>query len=422
MTVPANVHASTQAQSNLTTNDRAAWFAVLVAALGYFVDVFDMWLFSNYRVASLKDLGLSPEQITLRGAELLNYQQAGFLIGGFFWGMMGDKRGRTSVMFGSIILYSIGTFLNAFAQDVTQYAICRFISGLGLAGEIGAGITLVSELLPANKRGWGTTLVTMLGVSGAIGAAAVAKFLHWQTAYIIGGVLGFALLLLRVLVHESGIFGKLKRNTEIKRGSLKVLFGTWSRAFRYLCCVAIGIPIYLIFGIFAAFSPEIAKALGILEPVSVPDVMIYASIGVTLGDLLAGTLSQLVKSRRLPMQICMVCGLATLLTLLRSGITTPSEYAHLLGIAGLFSGYWACLITTASEQFGTNIRATATTSIPNVIRGSAILLISGFATLKLMGYDVATAALVLTGITYTVSILGLLFLKESYGKELDFNE
>ncbi len=412
--------------STSTTGSRitetAAWLAVVVAALGYFVDVFDMWLFSNYRVASLTELGLVGEQLTLQGVRLLNYQLAGFLIGGFLWGILGDKRGRASVMFGSIFLYSTATLLNAFVTNVDQYAALRLMSGLGLAGEIGAGITLVAELLPKNKRGWGTMLVTSFGVAGAIGAALCAKLIDWKTAYIAGGLMGFALLILRVLVHESGMFGKACES-KVKRGSLLTLFGNWRRTMRYLACIFIGIPIYVTFGLFATFSPEIAASLGITEKVSVPDVMLWASIGITVGDVLAGTLSQLFKSRKKPIYAFLIVGLLSTLLLGFGGVvTTALQYGILTGIIGTCCGFWACLITATAEQFGTNIRATATTSVPNLVRGSGIILTLGFTYFKGMGIEAAAAATLIACLSYALSLIALLTIKETYHRDLDFME
>ena len=227
-----------------------AWITVVIAGLGYFVDVVDLWLFSNFRVASLRELGLSELEITNTGAFLINCQQSGLLLGGLLWGIMGDKRGRASVMFGSITLYSLGNILNAFVQTVPQYAALRFLTGVGLAGEIGAGITLICEILPKHQRGIGTTIMTGLGVTGAIAAALMGKYLDWRTAFFVGGVMGLALLLLRILTHDSGMFERMKSETGIKRGSLKLLFSTKDRIFRFLSCIAIGTPVFFCFGIF----------------------------------------------------------------------------------------------------------------------------------------------------------------------------
>ena len=402
--------------------ERVAWMAVIVAGLGYFVDVFDMWLFSNFRVASLRDLGLQGEAITTVGATLLNYQLAGFLVGGFIWGMLGDRRGRASVMFGSIFLYSTATLLNAFVTTIPQYAALRFIGGLGLAGEIGAGITLVSELLPRHRRGWGTTFVTSLGVGGAIGAAAMAKLVDWKTAYVIGGLMGFALLFLRIFVHESGLFGRMRESADVKRGSLLVLLGSRVRALRYLGCIVIGAPIYAVFTIFVTFAPEFGAALGIREPVAVADVMFAAAVAMTVGDFIAGAISQMVRSRKLPIYISLLATAALIGLICFGAITTPLHYTLAVGGAALFCGYWACLITLTAEQFGTNVRATATTTVPNLIRASGIISTSAFISLKAMGMTAPVAGFAVSAGLLVLAMGALLFMRESYSADLDFVE
>ena len=393
----------------------------MVAALGYFVDVFDMWLFSIYRVQSLKDLGYSGEQITSIGVTLINYQQAGFLIGGFFWGILGDKFGRSSVMFGSIAVYSLATFMNSFVTEVTQYEVLRLLAGFGLAGEIGAGITLVAELLPQKSRGWGTTIVTGLGVSGAAAAAYAGKIMEWKDAYVLGGMMGFGLLILRVMVHESGLYSKTKAISGLERGSLMLLFSNKERVFKFISCILVGVPIYLTFGIFVTFSPEIIKAFGITENVVVADTMLYASVALTIGDLLAGVLSQVMKSRRKPLFIFIgIAGMASL-TLSLGEFSSVQVYSVIVGIVGLFSGFWACMITLTTEQFGTNLRATVTTVIPNLVRASSILLNTFFGIYKGF-WGIPVTVLVMTVGVYGLSMLSLCYLKETFHRDLDFHE
>lgn len=401
--------------------ERLAWFAVLVAGLGYFVDVFDMWLFANFRVKSLTSLGIQADQLTVVGASLINWQQFGFLLGGVLWGILGDKRGRASVMFASILLYSVANVLNAFVTTIPQYAALRFITGFGLAGEIGAGITLISELLPRGKRGYGTTLVTGLGVSGAIAAAQAGAYLDWRHAYIIGGIGGLVLLFLRFMVHESGLYNRMENHSGIKRGSLKLLFSTVERSARFIACVFAGVPIYLTFGILATFSPEIAAAIGIKETLTVPDVMLYASVGITIGDVFAGLMSQFIRSRRLPMALFAAVGAIGSMYIARGGPSSAQAYCYVVGISGICTGYWACLITTAAEQFGTNLRATVTTMVPNLVRASTIFLTTLF-----IGFKPAFGVLAtVTGLTigvYILTFMALLAMKESYHTDLDYIE
>jgi putative MFS transporter len=395
------------------------WVAVIVAALGYFVDVIDLWLFSNFRVASLKDLGLTPDEITNTGALLLNTQQVGLLLGGVLWGILGDRRGRASVMFGSILLYSIGNILNAFVTSVPQYAALRFITGLGLAGEIGAGITLVCEILPRKQRGLGTTFVTGLGVAGAIIASLMGKYMEWRTAFFVGGVMGLALFVLRALTHDSGMFERMSSHGGIKRGSLRLVFNSWERAGRFLACIAIGMPIYLLVGTFGSFAHEISAALGVERPIAVADAMLYCSIGLTLGDIFAGLLSQLMKSRKLPLAI-LIAGSTLAGITLASGVVRSSQgYLWMLGILGLCSGSWACLITTAAEQFGTNIRATVTTMVPNLVRATAIPITMSFVSLK-QHMTMHNTLLIIVTVVSSLAFLGVLRLRETFHEDLDY--
>ena len=397
------------------------WIAVLVAGLGYFVDVVDLWLFSNFRVASLLELGLTQAQVTTEGVFLLNCQQVGLLLGGITWGILGDKRGRASVMFGSILLYSIGNILNAFIVDVHQYAILRFLTGLGLAGEIGAGITLVCEILPKDKRGIGTTFVTGLGVAGAIFAALMGKYLDWRTAYFVGGVMGLALLFLRIFTHDSGMFERMRMDNRISKGSLRLLFGRPQSLICFFSCVAAGAPIYLTFAIFASLSPEVAPAFGVAEPVVVPEVMLAVSIGMTAGDVFAGGLSKLMRSRKIP--LLLLIALTGLVAAMIVSELFPSRngFLILVGLLGLFSGYWACLITTSSEQFGTNIRATVTTMVPNLIRATAIVMTTLF--VYLQHYTTVRIAVITIVVgVFSVALLGVSRLKETFSRDLNFYE
>ncbi len=397
------------------------WIAVLVAGLGYFVDVVDLWLFSNFRVASLLELGLTQAQVTTEGVFLLNCQQVGLLLGGITWGILGDKRGRASVMFGSILLYSIGNILNAFIVDVHQYAILRFLTGLGLAGEIGAGITLVCEILPKDKRGIGTTFVTGLGVAGAIFAALMGKYLDWRTAYFVGGVMGLALLFLRIFTNDSGMFERMRMDNRISKGSLRLLFGRPQSLICFFSCVAAGAPIYLTFAIFASLSPEVAPAFGVAEPVVVPEVMLAVSIGMTAGDVFAGGLSQLMRSRKIP--LLLLIALTGLVAAMIVSELFPSRngFLILVGLLGLFSGYWACLITTSSEQFGTNIRATVTTMVPNLIRATAIVMTTLF--VYLQHYTTVRIAVITIVVgVFSVALLGVSRLKETFSRDLNFYE
>lgn len=405
----------------VTASPRTAWFAVLVASLGYFVDVFDIWLFANFRIKSFTELGLTGDALTTEGAFVLNCQQAGLLVGGFIWGILGDKFGRMRAMFGSILIYSLANIANAFVHDITTYAVLRFIAGFGLAGEIGTGITLVSELMSKEKRGYGVTIVATVGVAGAIAAAFVGKVMEWRSAFILGGVMGLSLLFLRVLVHESGMFHEAKDRTDIKRGSLTMLVDSPSRFIRFMSCCMLGIPVWVVFGLYGVFAPEIATALGITGAIDVPSSLLWASIGITAGDFLSGLLSQWMRSRKKPIAFFVLAGVL-LLTLLHGGyVKTPDEFYLVYGLLGFSVGFWVCGLATAAEQFGTNIRATVATTVPNLVRAVVIPLTWGFVTLKPeFGVGASVFALAMTG--YALCLLGLLLLKETFGRDLNFVE
>jgi predicted MFS family arabinose efflux permease len=399
---------------------RSTLLAILVAALGYFVDVYDLILFSVIRMASLKDLGVPEADILHVGIDLLNWQMAGLLIGGFLWGVLGDKRGRISVLFGSIILYSIGNILNGFVTTVTQYEILRFITGVGLAGELGAGITLVSELVSPKNRGYATTFIAFVGIFGAVAAALTADLFYWRTSYFVGGGLGLSLLVLRIAVAESSLFDKIKSQNH-SRGDLKLLFSKWSRFKKLLSCIAVGVPIWYSIGILVTFSPEIGAAMGMEIPPAAGRAVLFGYIGLGLGDLFSGLLSQRLKSRRKAIGIfLLISAVITTVLLSKSGMSQVEFYCWitLLGVGG---GYWAVFITSAAEQFGTNLRATVTTAVPNLVRASVIP-----ATMLLRylqeDWGIITSALAVGAISLLVAIIALMTLKESYGQDLDFIE
>ncbi|MFP2924185.1 MFS transporter [Pyxidicoccus sp. 3LG] len=393
---------------------------VLVAGLGYFVDLFDITLFGVVRVASLKDLGITdPAEILQKGLLIYNAQMIGMMVGGLLWGVLADKRGRLSVMFGSILLYSFANLANAFVWDVTGYAICRFLGGVGLAGELGAAITLVAESLPKEKRGLGTTIVATLGMLGIVAAAFVGQHLTWKVAYITGGVMGIALLFARFKVSESELFSK--KTDPSRANPFLVLQG--GRFLKYICCILIGVPIYFTTGILFTFAPELTAGLGVKGTVTAGNAILYGSIGLTLGDLLAGVFSQWLKSRKRAVGLNLVAGFGLMLFYtLVPGLTSTSVYV-LSFFMGITVGYWAVLVTMAAEQFGTNIRGTVATTVPNFVRGSAALAASGFAYLKgPQGMTVGNAALLVGCLCFGFALLALLRLEETFHRDLDYEE
>lgn len=401
---------------------RSARLAVVVAALGYLVDIYDLILFSVVRIPSLRAIGVPPDRIDAVGVTLLNWQMIGMLTGGILWGVLGDKRGRLSVLFGSILLYSAANLANGFVTDVETYRWLRLLAGIGLAGELGAGITLVSELLDPRARGWATTMVAGIGICGALLAVGVSKIAPWNVAYWIGGGMGLGLLVLRVGVLESGLFARVREKAHVSRGNFLQLFTSWERLRRYLGVVLVGVPIWYAIGILVTFSNAIGAAMGMTE---VPDPAIavfYAYLGLAIGDFGAGWLSQAMKSRKralLTFVAMNVLAVAYYFTVGR--LSTTLFYAGCL-VLGIANGYWAVFVTVAAEQFGTNLRATTATTAPNFVRGSLVVVSLGYAALDATLGSKPLAAALVGVIVIGVSAAALVAIEETYGKDLDFVE
>src|SRR6056300_951032 len=390
---------------------------IWVAALGYFVDIYDLLLFSIIRIPSLTDLGVAD--LSEVGLLILNTQMFGLLLGGIIWGVLGDKLGRTKVLFLSIALYSIGNILNGFVQTGTQYAVIRFIAGIGLAGELGAGITLVSELLPKEKRGIGTSVVAGVGLTGAVVAFFIAQLFDWRTCYFIGGGLGLALLLLRMSVFESGLFEKMEKNTAVVRGNFFMLFNKRERFMRYLRSILIGLPTWFVVGILISFSPEFARQLGIEETIDPGMGIMISYSAIAVGDVVIGLLSQRLQSRKKAMHV--FYGITIVGMVLFFTASSALQLYISTGIMGFGTGFWAVFVTIGAENFGTNLRATAATTIPNMVRGSlngiSALFIGLGTYISYVGSGIATAIIVMA-ITYW-AISGL---NETFGRDLDFME
>ena len=393
---------------------------VIVAALGYFVDVYDLLLFNIVRVPSLKDMGLSEADISLIGGRILNFQQAGLLLGGILWGILGDKRGRLSVLFGSIITYSIANIACGFVHDPEHYAWLRLIAGFGLAGELGAGITLVSEILPPHLRGYGSSLVASVGLFGAVVAYFTVALFDWRTTYFIGGGLGLGLLLLRVSVLESGMFKRVQ-GTGVSRGNFWALFRDWSSVLRYLRCMGIALPTYLVIGILATFSNEFGKAVGIQEAIQPGRAVMFTYIGIVAGDLFSGILSQWLQSRRKAVGLMMTFTLLCIAVYLFGGISSASTFYGVLLAMGFGIGYIAMFLTITAESYGTNLRATATTSVANNVRATTLLTIPTFQAMKPTLGAVESIAIV-AFVCFALGYWALATIEETFGKDLDYSE
>ncbi|MBO9682024.1 MAG: MFS transporter [Flavisolibacter sp.] len=394
---------------------------VIVGALGYFVDIYDLLAFSILRQPSLSSLGLTPEQVDSQGLLIINIQMAGLLIGGIIWGVYGDKKGRLSVLFGSILLYSVANIANGFVNTVPQYMICRFIAGIGLAGELGAGITLVSELLPKNKRGIGTSIVAGVGLLGAVFAYFLKEHFYWRTCYFIGGGLGFLLLILRVSVAESGMFHSIK-DKNISRGNFFMLFNNKERFKKYMLAIFIGLPTWYVIGILVTFSNRFAQEFSIPQKIDTGKAVMFAYVAISIGDILIGLLSQYLRSRKKALYIFYSIT-AVGICFFFFGLYGQSDtmlYA-VCALLGFGTGLWAIFVTMAAEQFGTNIRATAATTVPNMVRGLLIPITLLFTFLQ--NFTSYVTAGLLTGVVaMTIGVLSAVFSKETFGKDLNYIE
>jgi len=398
---------------------RNAIFLVLVASLGYFVDIYDLLLFSIVRTKSLHDIGVPDVDSRLQGVFVLNMQMFGLLLGGIIWGIIGDKLGRIKVLFGSILLYSLANFANGMVHDLNTYALIRFIAGIGLAGELGAGITLVSETLSKERRGYGTTIIAVIGLFGAVAAKIVSDY-GWRDAYFIGGGLGILLLLLRIGTFESGMF-KNMAGSEVSKGNIFMLFTNRKRFLKYLYCILIGAPLWYVVGILVTQSPEFGKALGSTETLNAGTGVLYTYVGISIGGIFAGVLSQLTRSRKLTMMVFLLLSVVSAVCYLSAKGITGEEFIWLCSFMGFSVGYWATFVTIASEQFGTNIRSTVTTTVPNFVRGSLIPINFVF-NLFVVHYGMIKSGYIMMFILTAIALFSLSQLKESFSKDLDYVE
>lgn len=414
---------------NSTLSDRSSALnailhpAVIVGALGYFVDVYDLILFTILRIPSLKDMGFSGDMLVSNGILLLNLQMIGMLVGGIFFGIIGDRIGRVALLFGSILLYSAANIANGFVHNsIEAYAVWRFIAGFGLAGELGGGITLVTEVLPKELRAYGTTVVSTVGVFGAVIGGLVAQKVNWHTAYFIGGGLGLGLLILRMSVAESGMFKQLRAAPAgVSRGNFLMLFTNFARFMKYLRCILIGLPLWCIVGIMVAFSPEISKALNIQGEVKVAQAIAFTYLGITFGGFASGYLSQLLRSRRKILFAFLLLTSAAMVAYFFSGGQSNGTFYLVILFLGFGVGYWTIFVTVAAEQFGTNIRATVATTVPNFVRGATVPITLGFNHLKPACGIVGSAAIVAFA-CILIAFWAAWGLEETHGKELDYIE
>jgi len=392
--------------------------AVAAAALGYFVDLYDIVIFGVVRVASLTDLGITGEANTAWGIRLFNLQMIGMLVGGFFWGWVGDRFGRRLALITTIALYSTANIANAFVWNVEQYALLRFLAGVGLAGELGAGVTLISETLPKKYRGYGTTVISFLGLLGALTAALIGGKLDWRLAYGLGGGMGLLVLALRIVVlKESAMFESHKGSEG--QGDWRLLFGRVRPALKFAQVVAVGVPLWYVSALFVNFAPEYGTALGFAEPLKVADVLLWQASGLAIGSAFSGIISEWLQSRKKVIWACLIALAGGVLALLN--VEEKSTYIALMLGIGLAQGYWTAFITMSAEQFGTNLRATVATSVPNVVRAMTVPV-----TLTLQAWKPAfgliPVTLALGALVFLLGFVSLWRLAETWGRDLDYRE
>ena len=393
---------------------------VIVGALGYFVDIYDLLLFTLVGEKSLIDLGVSGDAVNAHKLSVLNYQMFGLLIGGIIWGVLGDKIGRMKVLFGSILIYSLGNIANGFVQNVDQYNWLRFGAGIGLAGELGAGITLVSELLSKEKRGIGTSLVAGIGLTGCIVAYFISREISWRNCYFLGGALGLALLLLRVGVLESGMFKNIK-DKNISRGNFFMFFSNAQRFKTYMLCILIGLPTWFVIGILVNLSNKFAAQMNVTGAVDSGRSIMLAYVGIAMGDIAIGLLSQWLRSRKKALFIFYGMTIISLLVFFNLYDSTPSQVYLVCFALGFSTGFWAIFVTIAAESFGTNLRATAATTIPNMVRGALPIITIMFKAFQPQ-YSFIQAAIYTGTIVMIISIIAAIFIKETFGRDLDYLE
>lgn len=399
---------------------KTEWLLVIIVSLGYFVDVYDILLFSAVRRASLTALGVADADLANIGLSLLNWQLLGMLVGGLIWGIIADKKGRRSVLFGSIIAYSIATLCNAFVTSVDMYKVMRFVAGFGLAGELGVGIALITEVVEKSRRTYATTIVASFGMLGGVLAAFIAAKMHWQTSYIVGGVMGLVLLIFRFSISDSELFKKAYASS-VGKGNILQLFGKPKLLKRYLLCVLVGAPTYVFAGTFITLAPEFGKTFGLETPISAATALIYFYISLTVFDGISGLLSKAMASRKKVLNIFLLLQILAVVIYLFVPVKSEFDFYLRCGLIGASLGYWTVLITNAAEQFGTNLRATVSTSVPNFARGLQIPFSFLYKSLVVSFGIVHAGAIVGIG-SVAVGLIAVYFLQDKFENNADYVE
>jgi MFS family permease len=408
--------------------DKKLGLTILVASLGYFVDIYDLQLFNIVSKESLRGIGITDENlIKTLDYSLFLWQMSGIILGGLIWGILGDKRGRKKILFGSILIYSLANIANAFVTNVEAYSIIRFITGIGLAGELGAAVTLINESMSKEKRGIGTMIIVTMGALGAVAAVGIHKLQFtmlglesWQMSYIIGGCLGLLLLFMRFQTFESEMFDKVEKQ-KVQRGNFFMLFKTKERALRYLSCIAIGLPVWFCVGLLIKFSDKFATVLEVEGTIDPTTCIIFCYLGLSGGDLISGFISQFLKSRKKIIFFYLGTTVIISLYFLLVHHHSVNTFYALAALLGATTGYWVLFVSNAAEQFGTNIRSTVASTVPNFVRGSTVPIVLTFKYIE-PSFGVINSALIIGGVTIGIAAIALAYLPETFGKNLNFIE
>lgn len=408
--------------------DKKLGLTILVASLGYFVDIYDLQLFNIVSKESLRGIGITDENlIKTYDYSLFLWQMSGIILGGLIWGILGDKRGRKKILFGSILIYSLANIANAFVTNVEAYSIIRFITGIGLAGELGAAVTLINESMSKEKRGVGTMIIVTMGALGAVAAVGIHNIqfsffglASWQTSYIIGGCLGLLLLFMRFQTFESEMFDNVEKQ-KVQRGNFFMLFKTKDRALRYLSCIAIGLPVWFCVGLLIKFAEKFATVLEVDGTINPTTCIIFCYLGLSAGDLISGFISQFMKSRKKIIFFYLGTTVIISLYFLLVHHHSVNTFYALSALLGATTGYWVLFVSNAAEQFGTNIRSTVASTVPNFVRGSTVPIVLTFKYIE-PSFGVINSALIIGGVTIGIAALALAYLPETFGKNLNFIE
>ncbi len=392
--------------------------AIVASSMGFFVDLYDIIIVSVLRRSSLLDLGIAEADLQAKGVLLLNTQMAGMLLGGFLWGMLGDKKGRLSVLFGSIALYSITTFLHAYAPNYEVYLLLRFLAGIGLAGELGAAVTLVSEQMPPKWRGMGPAIIGSFGMLGAVAGAYIGGHYSWQFTYQLGGGMGLVLLLLRLGVMESGLYRNLQ-GAQVRQGDLWLVLRDRKQLLKYCAIILMGFPGWFVNGVVMTFTPEIAAGMGMQEIPSVSMVFTVFFLGFTFGDFSCGLVSQWLQSRKKAIFRYLSAFTLLMITYFAIGYRSVQIYYTLFFLMGISVGYTIVLITNGAEMFGTNIRSLVTTSSLNLLRASVIPQATLF-NLLTHSMGAAKAAALVGILSVAIAFWAYTQLEETFHKDLNY--